>query len=121
MAKKDATAMRKIRHRRVRRKVQGTPTRPRLCVFRSLQHIYAQIIDDHTGRTLTSVSTQDASFREKAEDSTKTKEAEEVGALLAQRALEKGINSVVLDRGGYKHHGRVKALAEAARRAGLVF
>lgn len=121
MARKDARAMRTIRHRRVRRKVEGTAARPRLCVFRSVRHIYAQLIDDRTGRTLTSMSTLDGSVQAKTDGSTKTKEAEDVGTLLAQRAQEQGISNVVLDRGGYRYHGRVKALAEAARRGGLVF
>lgn len=112
---------RKRRHARVRAKVQGTATRPRLCVFRSLNHIYAQVIDDSQGHTLTAASTLD--LREKAEvdGKTKTAVAQMVGTMVAQGALEKGFSDVIFDRGGYKYHGRVKALAEAARQAGLRF
>ncbi|MFW6150356.1 MAG: 50S ribosomal protein L18 [Chloroflexota bacterium] len=113
--------MRKARHRRVRRKVHGTQSRPRLSVFRSLKHTYAQIIDDSTGRTLVSMSTLHPSIRDGAGSKPKAREAEEVGRLLAERALGEGINSVTFDRGGYKYHGRVKALADAVRQAGLVF
>jgi large subunit ribosomal protein L18 len=113
--------MRKIRHRRVRQKVVGTISRPRLCVFRSLNHIHAQLIDDSRGQTLISTSTLDSQVRSKTDGIVKTKKAEVVGTLLAEKALNKGIKQVVFDRGGYKYHGRVKALAEAARKAGLEF
>ena len=109
------------RHRRVRGKVEGTTSRPRLCVFRSLNHIYAQVIDDSRGHTLTSASTLDPEIKSETVDKVKTGEAELVGSLIAKRALSKGINQVVFDRGGYKYHGRVKALAETARQAGLKF
>jgi len=95
--------------------------RPRLCVFRSLNHIYAQVIDDTLGHTLASASTLDVEIRAQADGKTKVAQAELVGALIASQALTRGINRVVFDRGGHKYHGRVKALAEAARKAGLEF
>ena len=109
------------RHRRVRDEVEGTTSRPRLCVFRSLNHIYAQVIDDSQGHTLTSASTLDPEIKSEAVGKVKAGKAELVGSLAAKRALSKGITQVVFDRGGYKYHGRVKALAEAARQAGLKF
>ncbi len=118
---KDRAEARKRRHRRVRKKIFGTPERPRLCVFRSLKHIYAQIIDDTIGHTLVAASTLDPALREKIKGKTKTEQAREVGLLLAQKALAKGITKVAFDRGGYKYHGRVKALAEGARKGGLEF
>jgi large subunit ribosomal protein L18 len=121
MSEINTKATRKIRHRRVRQKVTGTVSRPRLCVFRSLNHIHAQLIDDSKGQTLVSMSTLDSQIRSKANGIVKIKKAEEVGTLLAGRALNKGIKQVIFDRGGYKYHGRVKALAEAARKAGLEF
>lgn len=111
--------MRRIRHRRVRKKVIGTTSHPRLGIFRSLNHIYAQLIDDSRGQTLVSASTIDPEVKNKTNSIPKTKGAELVGTLLAQKALNKGIKCAVFDRGGYKYHGRVKALAEAARKAGL--
>ncbi|WP_438313995.1 50S ribosomal protein L18 [Candidatus Caldatribacterium sp. SIUC1] len=107
------------RHRRVRKKVRGTAERPRLSVFRSLKHIYAQIINDEEGRTLVAASSLSPEIR--GMQGTKTDIARAVGRLIAQKALEKGITKVVFDRGGYKYHGRVKALAEGAREAGLLF
>lgn len=118
---KDARAARERRHARVRKKVSGTAARPRLCVFRSLNHTYAQVIDDDLGHTLVSASTLDQEIRSDAEEKRKAEAAQLVGQLVAERALKKGITKVVFDRGGYKYHGRVKALAEAARQAGLVF
>jgi large subunit ribosomal protein L18 len=112
---------RKRKHVRVRKKVSGTPERPRLCVFRSLNHIYAQVIDDDSGHTLASASTLDAEIRAEAQGKAKTERAKLVGALIGQRALAKGLNRVAFDRGGYKYHGRVKHLAQAAREAGLEF
>ncbi len=109
------------RHRRVRKYVSGSSERPRLCVFRSLSHIYAQVIDDSCGYTLASASTVDSSVVGQAQGMTKTDKARVVGTVLAERALEHGITQVVFDRGGYKYHGRVAALAEAARQAGLRF
>jgi large subunit ribosomal protein L18 len=121
MSGRDSKAIRKIRHRRVRRKITGIISRPRLCVFRSLNHIYAQLIDDSIGKTLVSMSTLDSQVRSKADGMVKTKKAEIVGTLLAEKALNRGIKQVVFDRGGYKYHGRVKALAEAAKKTGLEF
>jgi large subunit ribosomal protein L18 len=121
MNKRDSKAARKIRHRRVRQKVTGTVSRPRLCIFRSSNHIHAQLIDDSKSQTLVSMSTLDPQIRAEASGIAKIKKAEEVGALLAERALNKGVKQVVFDRGGYKYHGRVKALADAARKAGLEF
>jgi len=101
--------------------VAGTSERPRLNVFRSLNHIYAQIIDDSVGHTLASASTIDQEVRDQVAGKNKTDQAEVVGKMVAERALAKGVTKVVFDRGGYKYHGRVKALAEAARKAGLDF
>jgi large subunit ribosomal protein L18 len=109
------------RHLHIRKHVAGTPERPRISVYRSLAEIYAQIIDDTTGKTLVAVSTIDKELREKFGKLKKTEQAKEVGKALAQRAQTKGILLVVFDRGGYRYHGRVKALAEAARAAGLQF
>jgi large subunit ribosomal protein L18 len=121
MNERDSKTIRRIRHRRVRKKVTGTISRPRLCIFRSLNHIHAQLVDDSNGQTLVSMSTLNSQIRGKTNGIVKIKKAEEVGTLLAERALNKGIKQVVFDRGGYKYHGRVKALAEAARKAGLEF
>ncbi len=112
---------RKRRHFRVRKKIHGTAQRPRLSVYRSLRHIYAQLIDDIAGQTLVSASTQEPSLREQLPVTMNKEAAQRVGELLAKRALEKGIESVVFDRGGYIYHGRVKALAEGARENGLKF
>lgn len=109
------------RHHRVRLKVSGTAERPRLCVFRSLNHIYAQVIDDTRGHTIVSASSLDPEIREQLKDKTKKAEAELVGTLVATRAKESGVKELVFDRGGYQYHGRVKALAEAARQVGLKF
>ena len=109
------------RHKRVRTKVEGITSRPRLSVFRSLKHIYAQVIDDSQGHTLASASTLDPEIKSEVVGKTKTGEAELVGSLVAKRALSKGVNLVIFDRGGYKYHGRVKTLAEAARQGGLKF
>ena len=110
---------RKARHLRVRKNISGTPERPRLNVYRSGNHIYAQVIDDIAGNTLVSASTLDKSLNL---TSTKNKEAAKVvGSLIAKKALEKGIEEVVFDRGGYIYHGRIKELAEAARESGLKF
>jgi large subunit ribosomal protein L18 len=112
---------RRRRHERVRQKIAGTDGIPRLCVFRSLKHIYAQIIDDDAGRTLVSASTLDADVRSELEGQSKTDQAKVVGRRLAEKALSKGVKKVVFDRGGYVYHGRVKALADASRKGGLVF
>lgn len=112
---------RERRHRRVRKKVCGTPERPRFSVFRSLKHIYAQIIDDSRGHTLAAASTLDPQLRDRLDGLRKTDQAKLVGELIAQRARQRGIERVVFDRGGYLYHGRVKALAEAVRKGGLDF
>jgi large subunit ribosomal protein L18 len=101
--------------------VKGTISAPRLCVFRSLNHIYAQVIDDARGHTLVSASTLEPEIKSVAAGKTKTAESELVGSLVAKRALSQGLNQVAFDRGGCKYHGRVKALAEAARQEGLKF
>ena len=102
-------------------KITGTPSKPRLCVFRSLNHIYAQVIDDTKGHTLVTASTLDPETRAQLDGKTKAGQAELVGAAIAKKALEQGIKEIAFDRGGYKYHGRVKALAEAARQSGLKF
>jgi large subunit ribosomal protein L18 len=107
------------RHARIRKRVTGTPVRPRLVVTRSARHIYAQVIDDVAGHTLASASTLDASLR--TADGDKTQLAREVGKLLAERAKAAGLSAVVFDRGGRSYHGRIAALADAAREAGLDF
>jgi large subunit ribosomal protein L18 len=109
------------RHKRVRKHLEGTPARPRLCVFRSVAEIYAQVIDDQAGQTVVSASTIDHELREKIKGMNKTDQSKAVGKLLAERAGKKGISEVVFDRGGFKYIGRVKALAEAARESGLKF
>lgn len=112
---------RKRRHDRVRARIAGTPERPRLNVYRSLGNIYAQIIDDVAGHTLASASTIDRELRGQVEGKNKSDAAKLVGALVAKRAQEVGVKQVVFDRGGYRYHGRVKALADGAREAGLEF
>jgi large subunit ribosomal protein L18 len=109
------------RRRRVRKKVRGTSDRPRLSVFRSLNHVYAQIVDDDSGRTVACASSSDAEIKADLEGKSKTERAGVVGGLIARRAREKGVVAVVFDRGGRRYHGRVKALADAAREAGLRF
>ena len=121
MSKATPRLKRQKRHERIRKKVKGTALRPRLCVFRSLNHIYAQVIDDEKGHTLVAASSLEPEIREQSNGKTKTEIARLVGALVAKRAKDKGISSVVFDRGGYKYHGRVKALADAAREGGLKF
>ena len=113
--------LRARRHLRVRKKVAGTAERPRLAVFRSLKHIYAQLIDDDAGRTLCAASSLDESLADKKKKGGDVAAAKAVGALIASRAKEKGVSAVVFDRGGFQYHGRVKALADAAREAGLKF
>ncbi|MGY3716658.1 50S ribosomal protein L18 [Sutcliffiella cohnii] len=119
ITKPDKNSTRKKRHARVRSKLSGTATRPRLNVFRSNQHIYAQLIDDTNSVTIVSASTVDKELS--LENGGNVEAAQKVGELVAKRAVEKGIKSVVFDRGGYLYHGRVKALADAAREAGLEF
>jgi len=121
MGKSETREARIRRHVRVRTKVEGTTSRPRLCIFRSLNQIYAQVIDDSAKHTLTAASTLDPEVTAQLDGKAKTARATLVGTLVAKRALEKGINQVVFDRGGCKYHGRVKALADAARQAGLKF
>lgn len=120
MSKRSPRELRLRRHRRVRRRVRGTSERPRLAVFRSNMHIYAQVIDDTAGRTLVAASTKDKGLADLS-GKTKTERSREVGRLIAERAKENGIDKVVFDRGGFKYHGRIQALADAAREAGLDF
>ena len=117
----DRNQLRQQRHLRIRRRAVGGAERPRLSVFRSLNHMYAQIVDDSRGVTLAAASTLDPEIREAAQGKKKTEAGIEVGKLIARRAKEKGISQVVFDRGGYLYHGRIKALADAAREAGLKF
>lgn len=121
MAKRNRAQARKRRHLRVRKKVFGTAARPRLNVFRSLDHIYAQIINDEVGHTLVSASSLEPALREQLQGLSKVEKAKVVGKVLAERARAAGIEKVVFDRGGYRYHGRVKALADASREGGLVF
>jgi len=117
----DRAAGRQKRHVRVRTQVAGTAARPRLAVFRSLHHLYAQVIDDAAGRTLAAASTVDADLRKGVKSTSGSAAAAAVGKTIAARARERGIEAVVFDRGGFPYHGRVKAMAEAAREAGLKF
>ena len=120
MAVKSRNA-RKRRQRRIRMKISGTAERPRLNVFRSLEHIYAQLIDDEAGKTLVSASTLDKGLRDELSKKNKKEQAKAVGEAIAERAKDAGIETVVFDRGGFIYHGRVKALAEGAREGGLKF
>lgn len=119
--KKDKNKERLIRHKRVRTKVSGTSARPRLNVYRSLNEIYAQIIDDTKGVTLTNASSKDKELVKSLEGKTKSEQAKIVGKTIAEKAIKLGINEVVFDRGGYLYTGRVQALADGAREAGLKF
>jgi len=119
--KTDKNQERIVRHKRVRRKVVGTTERPRLSVYRSLSHIYAQVIDDANGVTLASASTLDADVKALIEGKSKSEQAKIVGETVAKRALEKNVTEVVFDRGGYIYIGRVQSLADGAREAGLKF
>lgn len=119
--KLDKNKTRKVRHIRVRKKVSGTADRPRLNVYRSMSHIYAQIIDDTAGHTLVAASTLDKDLKDQVKGKTKKEAARVVGKLVGERAKAKKINTVVFDRGGYVYHGRVQELAEGAREAGLEF
>jgi large subunit ribosomal protein L18 len=121
VARVDRKAERTKRHLRVRKRVTGTAQRPRLAVFRSLHHIYAQIIDDTKGVTLVAVGSVEPDVRAKLESTRNTEAAKVIGKLIGERAVEKGIKQVVFDRGGHLYHGRVAALADAAREAGLEF
>ena len=121
MAEIKNTRLQRIqRHKRVRRKVGGNAGRPRLAVFRSLRHVYAQVIDDSQGKTLTAASSMEPEVRSQASGKSKAEVSKIVGALVARRAKGAGIDKVVFDRGGYKYHGRVKALADSARQEGLI-
>ena len=119
--KKDKNKVRQNRHLRVRRKISGTAERPRLCVFRSNKHIYAQVIDDVEGKTLVAASTVEADIKNAVEHGGDKNAAKAVGEAVAKKALDAGITNVVFDRGGYIYTGRVKELAEAAREPGLKF
>ncbi|HBG14156.1 MAG TPA: 50S ribosomal protein L18 [Synergistaceae bacterium] len=121
MKKRTRNDMRLIRHRRLRKTLSGTAERPRLAVFRSLDHMYAQVIDDTKGHTLAAASTLDKSVRSGLEGADAFEAARTVGRVIAERAMEKGITQVLFDRGGHMYHGKVKALADAAREAGLKF
>jgi large subunit ribosomal protein L18 len=121
MAKNSRSVARVRRHERVRKNLRGTAERPRLNVFRSLSAIYAQVIDDQSGHTLFSASTVDHDLREKMKGLKKAEQAKLVGQTVAERAKDKGIQAVVFDRGGYRYIGRIKALADGAREAGLQF
>ena len=121
ITKADKNKIRKRKHVRVRKKISGTAECPRLCVFRSNAHIYAQIIDDVAGTTLVAASTLDKDVKSAVSNGSNIEAASQVGKLVAERAQAKGITEVVFDRGGYLYHGRVAALAQAAREAGLSF
>jgi large subunit ribosomal protein L18 len=121
MAVKTPRELRIRRHRRLRRYVIGSQERPRMAVYRSNMHIYVQIIDDTAGHTLVAASTKDRQARESVQQGAKIEQAKAVGKLVAERALQAGVKQVVFDRGGFKYHGRVKAVAEGAREAGLTF
>jgi large subunit ribosomal protein L18 len=121
MAENTRSEARIRRHARVRKSVHGTSQRPRLCVFRSLSEIYAQVIDDSEGNTLASASSIDQELRVQMKDLKKSEQAKLVGKMIAERAKSKGIKAVVFDRGGFKYSGRVKSLAEGAREGGLDF
>ena len=121
ISKKDKNQDRVIRHARVRKKVSGTAERPRLCVYRSTNHIYAQVIDDVKGNTLCSASTLSKDVASQIANATKSEASKIVGAAVAKKALALGIKQVVFDRGGYLYTGRVQALADGAREAGLEF
>jgi large subunit ribosomal protein L18 len=121
MAKRTRTAMRQRRHRRVRLKISGSQARPRLNVYRSLSQIYAQLVDDGSGHTLVAASSLDPELHGKLDKLSKVDKAKLVGEMLSKRAKKEGIEEVVFDRGGYRYHGRVRALAEAARAGGLKF
>lgn len=119
--KQTRNKIRKRRHLRIRRNITGTNERPRLNVFRSSKHIYAQLIDDVNGKTIVSASTVDKDLKDQVNNGGSVEAAKLVGELIAKRALEKGYENIIFDRGGYIYHGRVKALAESAREAGLQF
>ena len=121
MPRTDSNEVRLRIHTRIRKRLSGSDARPRLCVFRSNKHIYAQVIDDAKGTTLTAASSLDSEAKEHVKNGGNIAAAKAVGKIVAKRALDKGISAVLFDRGGYIYHGRVKALADAAREAGLKF
>jgi large subunit ribosomal protein L18 len=121
MISRDKRASRDVRHLRVRRRLSGSAERPRLAVFRSLNHICAQLIDDESGRTVAAADSRSKEFRARQKSGGNIAAAKLVGELLAQSARERGVQRVIFDRGGYQYHGRVKALADAARAGGLTF
>ena len=112
---------REKRKQRIRKKLSGTTERPRLTVYKSLKHMYAQVVDDTTGRTIVSVSTGSKALKDEVQEDAKTEAAKKVGAAIARAALEKGVKRVVFDRNGFDYHGRIAAVAQAAREAGLEF
>ena len=121
LAKESRAEVRVKKHKRLRNRISGTPERPRLAVFRSNNHMYAQIIDDTVGNTLVSACTLEKEIKEAVDKTNNKDAAAQVGTVIAKRALEKGITTVVYDRGGYIYHGKVQVLADAAREAGLIF
>ncbi|MBM4440191.1 MAG: 50S ribosomal protein L18 [Candidatus Rokubacteria bacterium] len=121
MITRDRRGPRDIRHLRLRRRLRGSAERPRLAVFRSINHIYAQLVDDDAGRTVLTVDSRSKAFRESQPSGGNVAAAKAVGEQLAQKAKAQGLSQVVFDRGGYQYHGRVKALADAARAGGLIF
>lgn len=122
MGKMNPRALSRLkRKKRIRKKISGTPEKPRLSVFRSAKHIYAQVIDDTAGQTITAASTLDAGIKANTEAKSKVGVAQLVGKLVAERALEKGVKQVVFDRNGFLYHGRIKAISDGAREAGLAF
>lgn len=121
MAKTNSNEVRLRIHKRIRKALSGAESRPRLCVFRSNAHIYAQVIDDSKGVTVAAASSRDADAKAEVKNGGNVSAAKVVGKIVAKRAIDKGVSAVVFDRGGYIYHGRVKALAEAAREAGLKF
>ena len=115
------TQARLKRKKRIRKKLVGSPNRPRLCVFRSAKHIYAQVIDDSAGLTLAAASSTEKAVQQKLESKNKLADANAVGQMIGQRAIEKGVTQVVFDRNGFLYHGRIKAVSDGARKAGLKF
>ncbi len=118
---KDRSSERRRIHKRIREKISGSPSRPRLCVYRSLKYLYAQVVDDSQGRTLVAASTREKDVRGDLKNGSNIEASKHVGKAIAERAKAKGIEMVVFDRGGYVYHGRIKAIAEAARESGLKF
>ena len=121
MSTSNGKARRVVRHNRLRSKISGTPQRPRLAVYRSISHIYAQLIDDVEGNTIASASSLETGIKTQGEESGKIPISKVVGECIGKKAKDKGISEIVFDRGGYKYHGRVKAVADGAREAGLKF